>query len=126
MVLIEGIHFQVPEGLGLSFKNMTELNKIIDNHLPGHPRFQRHEIIVGDKVCEVYFRDIIACIRALFGDPSFALYLIFEPEKHYTDDEKTIWLYHDMHTGRWWWSMQVRVQCKVDIDKSRSHAELLL
>ena len=120
MVLIEEIHFQVPERLGLSFKNTTELNKIIDNHLPGRPRFQRHEIIFGDEVCEVYFRDTIACIRALFGDPSFAPYLIFEPEKHYTNDKKTIRLYYDMHTGRWWWSTQVRVQCKVDVDNQQA------
>ena len=120
MVLIEGIHFQVPERLGLSFKNTAELNKIIDNRLPGRPRFQRHEIIVGDEACEVYFRDIIACIPALFGDPLFAPYLVFEPEKHYTDDKKTIRLYHDMHTGRWWWSTQVRVQRKVDVDNQQA------
>ncbi|KAF8810733.1 hypothetical protein BYT27DRAFT_7253430 [Phlegmacium glaucopus] len=100
----------VPERLGLSFKNTAELNKIIDNCLPGRPRFERHEIIVGDEVCEVYFRDIIACIRALFGDPSFAPYLVFGPEKHYTDDRKNVRLYHDMHTGRWWWSTQEELE----------------
>ena len=62
VILIEGIHFQVPECLGLSFKNMEELNKIIDNRLPGCPQFQWHEIIVSGEVCEVYFCDIIACI----------------------------------------------------------------
>ena len=67
---------------------MAELNKIIDKRLPGWPRFEQHEIIVSDEVCEVYFHDIIACIRALFGDPSFVLYLVFGPEKHYTDDKK--------------------------------------
>ena len=41
---------------------MAELNKIIDKCLPGRPRFEQHEIIVGDEVCEVYFHDIIACI----------------------------------------------------------------
>ncbi|KAF8811590.1 hypothetical protein BYT27DRAFT_7231651 [Phlegmacium glaucopus] len=106
LMSIEG----VPERLGLSFKNTAELNKIIDNHLPGRPRFERHEIIVGDEVCEVYFRDIIACIRALFGDPSFAPYLVFGPEKHYTDDRKNVRLYHDMHTGRWWWSTQEELE----------------
>jgi Plavaka transposase len=59
-------------------------------------------------VCEVYFRDVIACLRALFGNPDFAPILVFAPEKHYTDELRTARLYHDMHTGRWWWSTQVR------------------
>ena len=67
-----------------------------------------HEILVGDEVCEVYFRDIIACLRALFGNPDFAPILVFAPEKHYTDELRMAQLYHDMHTGRWWWSTQVR------------------
>jgi hypothetical protein len=56
----------------------------------------------------VYFRDVIACLRALFGDPDFAPILVFAPEKHYTDELRSVRLYHDMHTGRWWWSTQVR------------------
>ena len=63
--------------------------------------------MVGSEVCEVYFRDIIACIRALFGDSDFAPYLVFIPEKHYTSDSRAVRMYHDMHTGKWWWSTQV-------------------
>lgn len=99
--------FQVSERLGLSFKNSKELNNIIDNNLPGCPRFERHEVLVGNEVCKVYFRDVIACIKALFGDPDFAPYLVFAPEKHYVDESKTMRMYHDMHTGKWWWSTQV-------------------
>lgn len=99
--------FQVSKRLGLSFKNSKELNNIIDNNLPGCPRFERHEVLVGNEVCEVYFRDVIACIKALFGDPDFAPYLVFAPEKHYVDESKTMRMYHDMHTGKWWWSTQV-------------------
>ncbi|KAJ7733721.1 hypothetical protein B0H14DRAFT_3117949 [Mycena olivaceomarginata] len=40
------------------------------------------------------------------GDPEFADCLIFAPERHYTDNSKTIRLYHDMHTGEWWWETQ--------------------
>ena len=64
--------------------------------------------MIGSEVCEVYFRDVIPCIRALFGDPKFAPYLAFVPEKHYTSEDEDICMYHDMHTGRWWWSTQVR------------------
>lgn len=80
---------------------------MIDGHLPGGPRFERHEFLVGGEVCEVFYRDVIACIRALFGDPDFMPYLVFRPEKHYTDEDKTERMFHDMHTGRWWWSTQV-------------------
>jgi len=26
---------------------------------------------------------------------------------HYLDADQTIRLYHDMHTGKWWWETQV-------------------
>ncbi|KAF8812010.1 hypothetical protein BYT27DRAFT_7221289 [Phlegmacium glaucopus] len=94
LMSIDGVH----ECLGLSFKNTSELNKIIDKSLPG--------LVIGDEVCEVYFRDVIQCIKALFGDPLFVPYLVFAPEKHYTDETKAKHMYHDMHTGRWWWSTQ--------------------
>jgi hypothetical protein len=28
------------------------------------------------------------------------------PERHYIDKEKKIRMYHNMHTGKWWWSTQ--------------------
>ena len=68
---------QIIETLGLSFKNSGELNKLIDKSLPGRPAFKRHEVMVGSKVCEVYFQDIIACIKSLFEDPEFTPYLVF-------------------------------------------------
>ena len=78
----------VQERLELTFKNARELNKLIDDRLPDRLPFQRHELMMDEKVCEVYFWDILACICGLFGDLDFALYLIFTPEKHYTDKEK--------------------------------------
>jgi hypothetical protein len=101
------ITYQLVERLGLSFKNSNELNKIIDEYLPGRPAFKRHEVMVGNEVCEVFFRDVIACIRALFGDPNFDAVMVLVPEKHYTDEGQKVRMYHDMHTGRWWWSTQV-------------------
>lgn len=95
------------ERLGLSFKNSNELNRIVDEFLPGRPAFKRHEVMVGNEVCEVFFRDVIACIRALFGDPNFDAVLVLVPEKHYVDEEQKVRMYHDMNTGRWWWSTQV-------------------
>jgi hypothetical protein len=100
---------QVVTQLGLSFKNVKELNDIIDRGIPrsSRPMFQREEIIIGNEAYNVYFRDVIECIRALYGDPEFAPYLVFRPEEHYVDDSRQVRLFHDMHTGRWWWSTQV-------------------
>ncbi|KAH8979026.1 hypothetical protein EDB83DRAFT_2537413 [Lactarius deliciosus] len=106
MMAIEGVQ----ERLGLTFKNTQELNDLVDSHHPGRPPFQRKEVLVGNEVCKVFYRDIIQCIRALFGDPDLAPYLIFAPKKHYINDERTERMYHDMHTGSWWWTTQATVE----------------
>ena len=45
----------------------------------------------------------------IYGDASFAPHLIFRPEHHYQkyDGQRHHCLYHDMHTGNWWWEVQV-------------------
>ena len=48
----------------------------------------------------------MACIKSLFSDPHFAQYLVFQPERHYSDADTTMRLWHDMHTGKWWWNTQ--------------------
>ncbi|KAF8810314.1 hypothetical protein BYT27DRAFT_7209578 [Phlegmacium glaucopus] len=96
----------VVEKLGLSFRNSVELNKIIDMKLPGRPAFQRHSVEVGGEMFDVYFRDILACVKALYSDPEFAPYLLNAPERHFTDEACGTRMYHDMNTGEWWWSTQ--------------------
>ncbi|KAG1894665.1 uncharacterized protein F5891DRAFT_1254818 [Suillus fuscotomentosus] len=102
LVSIEGLG----EKIGLSFKNTQELNKIIDNELPGRPKFKHNQIVIANEAFDVYYRDIIECIKALFSDPNFADVLVFAPEHHYADEDETIRLYHEMHTGQWWWNSQ--------------------
>ena len=77
--------------------------------LPCRPIFKRHEIIVADEAFELYARDIIECIKALWGDPEFSPILVIELERHYADKDHTIRLYHDMQTGKWWWATQARI-----------------
>ncbi|KAI0327044.1 hypothetical protein GY45DRAFT_1437255 [Cubamyces sp. BRFM 1775] len=43
----------------------------------------------------------------MFGDPEFAGILVFAPERHYADEDRTVRVYFDMHTGKWWWSTQL-------------------
>ncbi|KAJ7463807.1 hypothetical protein B0H11DRAFT_2309570 [Mycena galericulata] len=100
----------VRDALGLSYGTSAQLNKVIDKDLPGRPQFTRSEVVVGGESFDLYSRDILACVRALFGDKDFAPYLFVLPERHYADADKTIRLYHNMHTAKWWWSTQKAVE----------------
>ena len=94
--------------LGLSYKNVRELNKLIDNGLPRRPRFHRHDLQIGSETATMYSRDVLECIQALYGNPEFAAHLVFKPERHYrrSGGERGR-IYHDLHTGNWWWEIQV-------------------
>ena len=100
--------WKVVEKLGLSYRNANELNAIVDKKLPGRPAFTCWDFNIGSETLHFHHRDILACIRALYGDPEFARDLIFVPERHYADRERTCQVYSDMHTGEWWWAVQVR------------------
>ena len=93
--------------LGLSYRNINELNKIIDKVLPGRPTFKCKELIIDGQRHELYYREIIPCIRSLYGDPRLVHDLVFAPERHYTDETRTCRVFNEMHTGNWWWSVQV-------------------
>ncbi|KAG0693995.1 hypothetical protein DFH29DRAFT_985378 [Suillus ampliporus] len=100
----------VCEHLSLSFKNVNGLNSIVDHELPtGRPKFKREQIVVAGEAFDVYYRNIIECVRSLYGDPDFTRYLAFAPERHYTDKDETVHLFHDMHTGKWWWDTQKKL-----------------
>lgn len=64
-------------------------------------------MLVHGEEFEFYARDILECIRSLWRDPDFVDDLILEPERQYADEERKNRMYHDMHTGDWWWETQV-------------------
>ena len=99
--------FKVVDKLGLSYRTAKQLNSIIDNKLPGRPPFKCKEFKIGNETLEFYYRDVVECIRSLYGDPQFVQDLIFAPEQHYTNPECTCRIYNEMHTGDWWWTVQV-------------------
>ena len=74
---------QFRETLGLSYKNVHELDNLIDTRLPHRPRFQRQDIEVAGQTMSMYSRNIIECIRALYSDTKFSEHLVFRPERHY-------------------------------------------
>ncbi|KAG7098012.1 hypothetical protein E1B28_005320 [Marasmius oreades] len=91
--------------LGLSFSTNQGLNKLV-NSIPDRPRFHQEEVLIAGQSFEFFYHNILDCIKALWGDPEFAPYLVFAPERHYQDEGKQVRLYHDMHTADWWWEMQ--------------------
>lgn len=100
----------VCETLNLSYKTSRELNQIIDGYLPeDRPPFLRGEFKIDDspEVFDLFYRDVVKCVEALYGDAEFARFLVFAPERHYSDVDHTNRMYHDMHTGKWWWTTQV-------------------
>ncbi|KAN0135781.1 hypothetical protein V8E53_006421 [Lactarius tabidus] len=102
----------VVDNLGLSFRNARELNCLIDQEMPGRPKFECEEIHIGGESYDFYFRGILPCIRTLFGDPSFTRRLVFAPERHYQDPAHTTQLFGEMHTGKWWWSVQQSLESR--------------
>ena len=63
------IRLQVRECLGLLYGSTVKLNKIIDNHLPSRLKCVRQEVVVGEQAFDVYFWDVLECIRALYWEP---------------------------------------------------------
>ncbi|THU93081.1 hypothetical protein K435DRAFT_799989 [Dendrothele bispora CBS 962.96] len=105
--LLKNVVGKLVDKLELFFSSANELNKIIDDNLPARPQFQTHNVVVQGESFEVYSRNILECVKALFAEPDFAPYMKFAPERHWTDTSRKTRMFHDMHTGGWWWSRQV-------------------
>ncbi|KAI0311688.1 hypothetical protein OF83DRAFT_1177336 [Amylostereum chailletii] len=109
LLSIEGLR----DLLGLSFKTAKELNSVVNEQLPGtRPEFKRGEIIIDGVSHDIYYRDIMECIKSLYSDPNFAEHLVFAPERHYADPDQTIPMYNEMNTGKWWWRTQIKLETK--------------
>ena len=98
---------KVIDKLGLSYCTVKQLNNIIDNNLPGRPPFLCKTFDIRKEQLEFYYRDVIECIQSLYGDQQFAQDLVFTLAWHYTNPEHTCRIYNEMHTGDWWWTVQV-------------------
>ena len=110
--LVSNSWMKLVDALGLLYRTVDQLNAIIDKGLPGCPNFGHSELVIGNERLEFYSRDVIQCIRSLYGDPSFAQELTFVLERHYTSRERMCQVYNEMYMGDWWWSVQV---CVLDV-----------
>ncbi|KAG1810876.1 uncharacterized protein BJ212DRAFT_1448568 [Suillus subaureus] len=69
------------------------------------------QVVVAGEAFDVYYHNIIKCVKSLYSDPDFARYLTFAPEQHHTDEDQMVHLFRDMHTGKWWWETQLDENC---------------
>ena len=97
----------IVDRLGLSYNSVQKLNGMIDTELPGRPHFQPNVLDIGDEQLEFYSRDVLECIRSLYGDPSWAQEMAFAPERHYTSHARMSRIYNELYTSDWWWTVQV-------------------
>ena len=104
--ILTDMSWKVVNKLGLSYSSARELNHIIDT-LPGLQPFKSQDFTIRGETLTFYFCDVMQCIQALYGDPEFAHELVFVSERHYLDPECTCRVYSEMHTGDWWWAVQV-------------------
>ncbi|KAI0055041.1 hypothetical protein BV25DRAFT_1816184 [Artomyces pyxidatus] len=101
---------EISERLDVPYKNSIQLNAIIDDKLPSRPDFKVNHVTVEGESFEFHYRDPLACIRALYGDPDFTPHMVYAPERHYVDADRTVRVYNEMHTGKWWWRVQRAIE----------------
>ncbi|KAJ3476559.1 hypothetical protein NLI96_g11070 [Meripilus lineatus] len=102
----------VVESLGLSYHNARALNQIIDHELPNLAEWTCTTIELFakvDAVYEMYSRDILKCIRVLYGNPAFAEEMAYAPEKHFSDIGMIHRMFSEMHICDWWDEVQAEL-----------------
>ncbi|KAJ3848502.1 hypothetical protein EV368DRAFT_86547 [Lentinula lateritia] len=72
----------------------------------------RSKVVIAGEAFDLYKRDILECICALYGSPEHVQYLYVAPERHYSDADKTCRLYHDLYTSKWWWATQTALEAE--------------
>ncbi|KAH9910771.1 uncharacterized protein B0H18DRAFT_894472, partial [Fomitopsis serialis] len=98
----------VREKLGLSYHNMRALLQKVDS-IPERAEWMEQWITFKDRPGEqhlIQFRDIIAAIRALLGNPAHADRIVYRPRRIFSDASRKNRIYTEMWTGKWWNAVQ--------------------
>jgi len=59
-----------------------------------------------DRDHNIYFRDIIECVRMIWRNPNLSDKMVFRPQRVFNNSGKESRLYNEMWTGDWWWQIQ--------------------
>lgn len=102
--------------------NCQQLLAAIDK-LPHGPAWEVHKVEINDgsEVSTHYFygRNIVQIVRELIGNAEHNDKIHYAPEQHWTSEDRTMRIYGEMWTARWWWRQQVsypftrRQHCKL-------------
>jgi hypothetical protein len=106
-----------------SYHNARALHKKIDE-MPKGPEWLSEIITVtGDRryppghakagllmteELELFWRDPVAVIKELIGNPAFKDVISYVPQRVYADKGKKERVYDECWTGDWWWETQVK------------------
>ena len=70
------------------------------------PEWQRGTVDFHlQKDCSLYYRDLEDTVRYLVKQRAYAEHLVFTPSREFDSSGDRI--YTEMHTGDWWWRIQV-------------------
>ncbi|KAJ7693152.1 hypothetical protein B0H17DRAFT_933172, partial [Mycena rosella] len=100
----------VREKLGLSYKNIRGLHQIVDDIPERAGEWMTKSLSFPDRPGEKHFiryRDPLAAIRSLLGNPAHAKDIVYVPTKVFLDAQRDNRVYNEMWTGKWWTAVQV-------------------
>ncbi|KAJ8695792.1 hypothetical protein PTI98_005719 [Pleurotus ostreatus] len=99
----------VVEKLGLSFKNVRQIHKTLDDIPERSGRWKAKILRYPDRPNEKFiirYRNPIEVIKSLWADPSLSNDLVFAPCKVYSNMSRKERVYSEMWTGNWWNTLQ--------------------
>jgi hypothetical protein len=102
-------NFQVKERLELSYHNTRALHKVLDD-IPPRAEWHSKKLAFEDRPEDeytIYYRNPIDAMRSLLGNPAHAKDIVYRPKKIFRDKEKSVRIYNEMWTGKWWHAIQV-------------------
>ncbi|KAF9552907.1 hypothetical protein CPC08DRAFT_619975, partial [Agrocybe pediades] len=103
---------QVVDKLGLSYRTMKALHNKLDAMPERGGQWEQRVLKFDDNPEESFtirFRNPIEVIKSLWKDPDLSPEMVFKPQQVYKDSSKEHRVYSEMWTGKWWNSLQVRL-----------------
>lgn len=103
------IQYQVQEKLGLSYHNTRALHKSLDA-IPPRAEWHSKKLAFEDRPNDeynIYYRNPIDAIQSLLGNPVHAKDIVYCPKKIFRDHTKSVRIYNEMWSGKWWHAIQV-------------------
>ena len=95
---------------GVCYTSAYTFSKLLDDLDPDlniHSWKPKAVEYVGTGLVEFRYCGIEAMIRSIFKQPSHEPYMVYKPIKEYDGPDKRYRLFSGLHTGDWWWRMQV-------------------